>query len=73
MLTQLCLLQHALPELFAEVSYTGQVTVADRYGLMAAVLADSLNEEERESLDRILHAAHKGKLALVDELSRIQY
>jgi hypothetical protein len=63
------LLPGALSDLFAQVSQTGQITLADRYGLMAAILDDSLSEEERASIDRILRATRQGRMQIIDELS----
>ncbi len=71
MLTQVCLLPNALPDLFAQVSYTGQITLADRYGLMAALLGESLTEEDRELIDRLLHAVYRRRLKLVNEISSV--
>ncbi len=63
------LLPSAISELFAQVSRTGKLTLADRYGLMAAILAESLNEDERRSIDRLLRAIRRGRIVVVDELS----
>ena len=65
------LLPTALPELFASASHTGYLTVADRYGLMAALLEESLLEEERYALDRLLHAVRRGRIAIVNEISAV--
>lgn len=63
------LLPGALADLFAQVSQTGRITVADRYGLMAAILDESLAEEERASIDRLLYATRLGRMQLVEDLS----
>jgi hypothetical protein len=63
------LLQSALGDLFAEANATGCLTLADRYGLMAAILDDSLTEEERRCIDRLLRAVYRGRIRVVDELS----
>jgi hypothetical protein len=63
------LLPGALSDLFAQVSQTGQITLADRYGLMAAILDDGLSDEERASIDRILRATRQGRMQIIDELS----
>ena len=65
------LLPHALPELFAQVTATGSITLADRYGLMAALLEDSLSEEEYRIIDRLFHAVRRGRLKMVDDLSTV--
>ncbi|MFB2896821.1 hypothetical protein ACE1CI_28245 [Aerosakkonemataceae cyanobacterium BLCC-F50] len=66
---QVQLLPNAISELYAQVSNSGQVTLADRYGLMAAVLDESLDEEERMAVNRIIRAIYRKKLAVVDEIS----
>ncbi|MEC4804792.1 MAG: hypothetical protein SAJ12_15720 [Jaaginema sp. PMC 1079.18] len=65
------LLPGALSDLFAQVSQTGQITLADRYGLMAAVMDENLSPEERASVDRILRATRQGRMQMIDELSCI--
>lgn len=63
------LLPDALAELFADVTTSGRVTLADRYGLMAALLDESLDEEARYSIDRLLRAVYRGRVQIVNELS----
>lgn len=65
------LLPTAISELLVQVTITGQLTLADRYGLLAAVLDDSLSEEDRRAVNRILHALRKGRVQVVDELSTL--
>jgi hypothetical protein len=65
------LLPTAFSELFASVSHSGFLTRADRYGLMAALLEESLLDEERAALDRLLYAVRRGRLTTVDEISAI--
>jgi molybdenum cofactor guanylyltransferase len=48
------LLPGALYDLFAQVSISGYLTQADRYGLMAALLEENLDTEERSVIDRML-------------------
>lgn len=45
-----CLLPGAINELIATVTDTHRLTKADRYGMMAAILDESISEEERDSL-----------------------
>jgi hypothetical protein len=66
---EISLLPGAIAELFAQVSNSGVITVADRYGLMAALMEDKITEEERSCIDRLLHAAYRGRLKVVDDLS----
>lgn len=63
------LLPGALSDLFAQVSFSGYLTKADRYGLMAALLEENLGVEERSVIDRLLRAVRRGRLTMVDELS----
>ncbi len=65
------LLPHAMPELFAQVTVTGRITVADRYGLMAALLANPVSVEDCQTIDRLFHAVRRGKIKLVDDLSNL--
>lgn len=71
MQVKICLLHSAIAELFAHASSSGTITLADRYGLMAALLNDSLSEEERRSIDRLLHSVRKKRLRVVDEISAL--
>lgn len=66
------LLPGAIAELFAQASFSGNLTLADRYGLLAAVLEESLSDEEREALNRLVRAIHRGQLKAVDELSTLR-
>ncbi|MEO1123989.1 MAG: hypothetical protein AAFX95_07895 [Cyanobacteria bacterium J06639_16] len=73
MSVQLCLLRYALAELFADVSQSGVVTLADRYGLMAAVFEeDQLTDDEKCSVNRLLRSASKGRVQIVNELSTLE-
>ena len=65
------LLPGAVADLFAHVTISGKITLADRYGLMAAILEDSLSEEERASIDRLLRACRRGRMTIVNELSAL--
>ena len=69
---KLRLLPSALSDLFAQSSISGCITLADRYGLMAALLEESLTTEEQYSIDRLLHAVHRGRLKIVDDLSALE-
>lgn len=65
------LLPGAIPELLATVKDTHCITKADRYGLMAAILDESLSDEDRFSLDRLLRSLIRGRVQVVDQLSII--
>lgn len=62
MLIQLQLIPGAIAEMLASVSDTGMLTLNDRYGLLAATLDDSLSEEERRAVNRLLRAVMRGKV-----------
>ena len=68
-MTPVRLLPTALYELFATATVSGRLTVADRYGLMAALLEESLVDEEIRVINRLLYAVRKGRIAVVDEIS----
>jgi hypothetical protein len=67
------LLQSALGDLFAQANDIGYITLADRYGLMAAIFDESLTEEERCSVDRLLRAIRRGRIKIVDDISTVQF
>ncbi len=64
-------LPSALSELFAQVSISGEMTLADRYGILAVLLNPPTNAEELYCIDRILYRCRQGRVRLVDELSTI--
>ena len=66
---KLNLLPGAINEIIASVTDRHCLTQADRYGLMAAMLDDSLNEEERRCIDRLLRSVVRGRVKVVDDLS----
>ena len=63
------LIPGAINELIATVTDTHRLTKADRYGMMAAILDESISEEERGSLDRLIRSLVKGRIQVSDELS----
>ncbi len=72
MAAPVALIPGAIAELFAQVSVSGAITLADRYGLLAAVFDESISDEERWAIDRLLHAFCRGRLRFVDELSALR-
>ncbi len=72
MVPKVQLLQSALSDLFAQVNTTGNLTLADRYGLLAAILDESLSEEESRCVDRLLRGVYRGKIKIVDEISSLR-
>ncbi|MGF1492936.1 MAG: hypothetical protein ACFBSC_10900 [Microcoleaceae cyanobacterium] len=69
MVVQVDLLPGAISELMASVADTHCLTQADRYGLMAAILDESLTDEERRSIDRLLRSCLRGRVQIINELS----
>lgn len=69
MSVQLRLLPGAISDLFAESSHSHQITLADRYGLLAALLEESITDEERASIDRMLYSLHRRRIRVVSEIS----
>ena len=65
------LLKNALGEIFVNAQITGCLTQADRYGLLAAVMDESLGEEERRCIDRMLRSVRRGRLKIVNEISAL--
>jgi hypothetical protein len=71
MLIPVRLIPGAISDLFAQVTISGKITLADRYGLMAAVLEDSMTEDERSAIDRLLRSLCRGRIQVVNEISSI--
>ncbi|MGG6297407.1 hypothetical protein ACQ4M4_23685 [Leptolyngbya sp. AN02str] len=69
MVVHASLIPGAIAELFAQVSHAKVITQADRYGLMTALLHNTLTDEERLSVDRLLRAVGRGSFTLVDDIS----
>ncbi|MEA5471477.1 hypothetical protein [Spirulina sp. 06S082] len=59
---QMQLLPGAIAEILASAADTGVLTLGDRYGLMAAVLDETLEEQDRRAIDRLLRAVVRGRL-----------
>ncbi|MGF1492287.1 MAG: hypothetical protein ACFBSC_07525 [Microcoleaceae cyanobacterium] len=59
---QVNLLPGAVNEILASVADTYCLTESDRYGLMAAILSDSLTREEYGSIDRLLRSVRRGTI-----------
>jgi len=62
-------LPSAISELFLQSSLSGKITLADRYGLLAALLNESISEDEIHCIDRLLYSLRRGRVQIVDELS----
>jgi hypothetical protein len=72
MLLQILPIPGAISEIFATTTNSGQITLADRYGLMAAMLDENISEEERRSIDRLLYGVRKGRVQIVNDISTIE-
>lgn len=64
------LLPGAVLEILASVANSHNLTKADQYGLMAAVMDESLPEEDRRCLDRLLRSLVRGKITVTDPASK---
>jgi hypothetical protein len=51
--------------MLADAAETKTLTEADRYGLLAAILTEDIEDDERRAVDRILRSVYRGRLALV--------
>ncbi len=70
MVPQIQLLPGAVSEILAASSTSGVLTRTDRYGLMAAILDETLAEEERNTVNRVLFAVRKGRIKVVDDFPK---
>lgn len=64
MLPNVQLLPGSIAEILASTSKTGRLSESDRYGLLAATLDETLDEEERRAINRLLHAIRRGQVQL---------
>ena len=69
MLPQIALLPGAISEILACVTDTGALTLADRYGLMAATLDEELNEQDRRSVNRLLRSVLRGRVRILNQIA----
>lgn len=60
------LLPGSIADILAEVSESKCLTEADRYGLMAAIFDESLSEDERRAINRILHSVSRGRIKVLE-------
>jgi hypothetical protein len=67
------LLPGAVSEILVSARITGSITLADRYGLMAAILDESLPEDDVRSINRLLRAIIRGRVKVADEISSMSY
>lgn len=65
------LLPSAIADLFVQATRSGRIALADRYGLLVALLDGETSPEELRAIDRLLYAFRRGRIALSDELSNL--
>lgn len=58
--------KQTISEIFYQIWQTGQITSRHRWGLMSALMQDSLSQDERDAIDRLLHAVRRGWLQIRD-------
>ncbi|MGB0564350.1 MAG: hypothetical protein ACPGVO_21510 [Spirulinaceae cyanobacterium] len=61
---QLQLLPGSISALFADATATQTLTESDRYGLLAAILTEEIEDDERHAIDRILRSVHRGRMSI---------
>lgn len=66
---QINLLPGAISEILATVTDTHHITKADRYGLLAALLDESVSSEDLNTIDRLLYSLRRGRIEVTNELS----
>lgn len=59
------LLPGALSEIAKAIEQTQRVTLTDRYGLMAAIFDESLPDDERRMVNRILRGVQTGQIQML--------
>jgi hypothetical protein len=57
-------LDKPISELFFQIWCSGRITQDNRFGLKYALLKDTLGEEDKAAIDRLLHAVRRGWLTL---------
>ncbi|MGB0563967.1 MAG: hypothetical protein ACPGVO_19530 [Spirulinaceae cyanobacterium] len=68
MLPAVRLLPGSIAEMLAATSQTGVITKADQYGLQAALLEETLSEEELRAVNRLLRGVKRGKITVIESL-----
>jgi len=70
---QIELIPGAIAEMLVSTSLTKVLTLADRYGFMAALMNEFIGEEELQALDRMIHHIINGRIQVVNEFSNDKY
>lgn len=60
------ILPDPLEELFGQIMFSSVVTRSDRQNLRSAILGDSLTEDEKAIINRLLYNVRRGWVKLVD-------
>jgi len=63
------LLPGAVGEIMVATADTGYLSLADRYGLMAAILAESLEDDEEQAINRLLRFVIRGRIKIINNIS----
>ncbi len=66
---QVKILPGAVNEIIANVARTQTITKTDRYGIMAALLDESISDEDQNAINRLVRLIVRGKVQVVDEFS----
>ncbi len=61
---QLQLLPGSISAILADTAATKTLTEGDRYGLLAAILDETIEDDERRAVDRILRSVHRGRVSI---------
>lgn len=64
MIIPITLIPGAIYAMLASAAETGVLTLSDRYGLMAAILDEQINLDERRTVDRILRSVQRGRIRI---------
>lgn len=60
---QLQLLPGSISAILADAAETKTLTKSDRFGLLAAILDETLQDDERRAIDRILRSVYRGRVS----------
>jgi hypothetical protein len=72
-MAQLELIPGAISEMLVSTSTTKVLTLADRYGLQAAIMNEFIGDEELRAINRLIRYIIKGRIQVVDQISHDEY
>jgi hypothetical protein len=72
-MAQLELIPGAISEMLVSTSTTKVLTLADRYGLKAAIMNEFIGDEELRAINRLIRYIIKGRIQVVDQISHDEY